>query len=219
MKSLIITIGSLVVVGVAVIGLSQAGAFTTTSFYPGGAPATADNVLRIMQTAQAKLGALGIGRTDVDLPDPAAKLDVLGGVMTTGASIAGTTEIAGRLRVGPVSNPTSINNTTTASVPSDVVSVEAGQIIYDTKKPTTTRALCTHVNGIIAPCGDVENQIISGAEYSLIDIRNKTVNVPQGNQAAMHGLFTGTVNSGCGYNVSWGSTSPFPLSVTAKTSC
>ena len=226
MKSSIFKISLALALILVVIGVSRVGAFTKTSFYPGGAPVTDGNVLRVEQAPQAKLGPLGIGRVDTNLPAGSAKLDVLGGLFTSGASIAGNAQITGRLRINPMTSVTvpitEINASTTtgnAGYTSDAVSVRAGHIVYDTKKPVTTRVLCTDTNGIVAPCGDVETVIISGAGYSSIVTKNKTVNVPQGNQAAMHGLFTGTVNTGCGYNSSWGGTSPFPLSVTAKTGC
>ena len=227
MKSSIFKISLALALILVVIGVSRVGAFTTTSFYPGGAPVTDGNVLRVEQAPQAKLGPLGIGRVDTNLPAGSAKLDVLGGLSTTGASIAGNAQITGRLRINPLTGTapiTEINASSTvgnAGYTSDAVSVRAGHIVYDTKKPVTTRVLCTDTNGIVAPCGDVEDTIISGAGYSAIVTKNKTVSYAsiQGNQAAMHGLFTGTVNTGCGYNSSWGGTSPFPLSVTAKTGC
>lgn len=230
MKSSIFKISLALALLLVVVGVSRVGAFTTTSFYPGGAPVTDGNVLRIQQSPQAKLGPLGIGRTTP--PTGSEKLDVLGGLYTTGASIAGNAQITGRLRINPTTSGTApiteVNASTTtgnAGYTSDAVSVRAGHIVYDAKKPATTRVLCTDTSGIIAPCGDVEDIIISGAGYTSIVTKNRTISYAsiQGNQAALSGLLTvggqQTASTGCGYNSSWGGTSPFPLSVTAKTGC
>lgn len=220
MKSFLLkTLLALVLVAIG-IGISTVMAFNTGPYYPGGAPATLTDKIGITATPQAKEGSLRLGIPESIPVTAGTTLDILGGMFTTGATIDNNMWVSGKLRVG--SAPTGgLSDVATLSNP---VSVGSGHIVYDTKKPVSTRVMCTDNDGVLAPCGDVETVVITGADYNTVT-KNRTISYLsiQGNQAALSGLLSAggqqTASTGCGFNSSWGSTSPFNLSVSAKTGC
>lgn len=249
MKSTFSKIGLLVLAVVVITGVSRAGAaINMGSFYPSGAPATASNKIFAGSaatvnnglpgggTAVAKAGWVALGRASApEGQAPAVPLDILGGFMSTGASVGGDTRISGKLRVAPIDTTTATTASTdikkitdTTVVPLSVaVSVGGGHIVYDAKKPPTTRVVCTDNSGMLAPCNDPQNPETvtitgtgSGGYPNYPSAKNVSVaqSSIQGNTAALWGQIGtgGSISNTCNSG-SWGTASPFNLSTSTVT--
>jgi hypothetical protein len=122
-------------------------------------------------------------------------LNIRGGFSTSGISVSSDTKISGKLRIAPLSGTADITAITTPNSSSELpqaVSVSGGHIVYDTKKPATTRVACTDNNGVIDTCtgSTTDNTPISGANFPTGSGASVAVGSIQGNTAALWGQVT-----------------------------
>lgn len=232
MKSTIIKISILAVLVLIIIGIDNVGAITTGPVVPPVAMDTSTVITTDNNpTAWGKSGSLALGTVTA----PASTLDVLGGFITGGARVNGLTQISGKLRVGPVdtsSNITAITNVNTANGLPETVSVSGGHIVYDAKKQSTTRVLCTDNTGIVGPCRDesvLETDPIVATGASAASARFPTGSGAviavspmsiQGNTAALWGQITAATpvadrTAKCYPNATWSGTTLVPGTATS----
>lgn len=208
------------------VGISQVTAFNMGSFYPASAPSSDIDVINTGNTPQIIPSKLGLGYAEIN-PPTYNGLNILGGFVTQGASVAGNVVTSGKLRVASLSTPADITAITTLNTAGEVpqaVSVSGGHIVYAAKKPATTRVACTDANGVIDTCtgSTVDNTPISGANYptgsgAVIAVSPMSI---QGNTAALWGQITAATSvadrtAKCYPNATWSGTTLVPGTATS----